>query len=251
MEQLDTNKDTLDKLRDLKLWGMYNAFKASLENYNRESMTIDKFVNMLVCNEFDDRYNRQVERYIRAASFRYPASIEELDYSYDRGLDRNQMERLADLSFIGEGKPLFITGSSGTGKTFVATALGYCACRKGMRVLYFNTARLMGQLKQSKAAGNILKDLKRIQRADLLIMDDFALSPFDNTARSLLMDVIDDRYDTKATIFASQIPVKMWHDAIGEATIADAILDRLVHKAIRIELYGESLRKKRVGQRSI
>ena len=109
----------------------------------------------------------------------------------------------------------------------------------------------MGQLKQSKTAGNILKDLKRIQRADLLTMDDFALSPFDNTARSLLMDVIDDRYDTKAAIFASQIPVKMWHDAIGEATIADAILDRLAHKAIRIELYGEGLRKKRAGQRSI
>ncbi len=241
--EIEMNKDTLEKLKELKLNGMYNAFKASLENYGRNNMTIDKFVNLLVCSEWDERYNRHVNHLIKAAGFRFPACIEELDYSVERGLDKNLMERLADLSFIREKKNIFITGSSGTGKTFIATAIGNCACQKGLRVIYANTARFMGTLKASKASGKILRDLKRIQRTDLLVLDDFALSPFDNVTRGLLMDVIDDRYDSRSTIVASQIPVEMWHDAIGEQTVADAIMDRIVHSSIRIDLSGDSLRK--------
>ena len=237
------NKDTLEKLKEMKLYGMYNTFKASLENYSRNNMTVDKFVNMLASNEWDERYNRHVNHLIKSAGFRFPASIEEIEYSVERGLDKNLMERLADLSFIREKKNIFITGSSGTGKTFIATALGNCACQKNYRVIYANTARLMGQLKASKASGKILRDLKRIQRTDLLILDDFALSPFDNITRGLLMDVIDDRYDSSSTIVASQIPVEVWHEAIGEQTVADAIMDRIVHSSIRISLTGESLRK--------
>jgi DNA replication protein DnaC len=241
--EIEMNKDTLEKLRELKLYGMYNTFKGSLENYSRNNMTVDKFVNMLVCNEWDERYNRHVNHLIKSAGFRFSASMEEVDYSVERGLDKNLMERLADLTFIKERKNIFITGSSGTGKTFIATALGRCACQKDLRVIYANTARLMGQLKASKASGKILRDLKRIQRTDLLILDDFALSPFDNVTRGLLMDVIDDRYDSHSTIVCSQIPVDMWYDSIGEQTVADAIMDRIVHSAIRISLFGESLRK--------
>ena len=124
------NKDTLDKLKELKLYGMYNTFKGSLENYSRNNMTVDKFVNMLVCNEWDERYNRHVNHLIKSAGFRFSASMEEVDYSVERGLDKNLMERLADLTFIKERKNIFITGSSGTGKTFIATALGRCACQK-------------------------------------------------------------------------------------------------------------------------
>lgn len=241
--EIEMNRDTLEKMKEMKLFGMANSFKASLENYNRNNMTIDKFVNMLVCNEWDERFNRHVLHLIKSAGFRFPASIEEIDYSVERGLDKNLMERLADLSFIKERKNIFITGSSGTGKTYIATALGYCACQKDMRVIYANTARLMGTLKASKASGKILRDLKRIQRTDLLILDDFALSPFDNITRALLMDIIDDRYDKASTIVASQIPVEMWYDAIGEQTVADAVMDRIVHSSIRISLFGESLRK--------
>ena len=241
--EIEMNRDTLDKMKELKLFGMYNTFKASLENYGRNNMTIDKFVNMLVCNEWDERYNRHVNHLIKTAGFRFAASMEEVDYSVERGLDKNLMERLADLSFIKEKKNIFITGSSGTGKTFIATALGNCACQKNYRVIYANTARLMGLLKASKGSGKILRDLKRIQRTDLLILDDFALSPFDNVTRGLLMDVIDDRYDSCSTIVASQIPVELWHESIGEQTIADAIMDRIVHSAIRINLSGDSLRK--------
>lgn len=247
--EIEMNRDTLDKMKELKLFGMYNTFKASLENYGRNNMTIDKFVNMLVCNEWDERFNRHVLHLIKSAGFRFPASIEEIDYSVERGLDKNLIERLADLSFIKERKNIFITGSAGTGKTYIASALGYCACQKDLRVIYASTSRLMGTLKASKAAGKILRDLKRIQRTDLLILDDFALSPFDNVTRGLLMDIIDDRYDQASTIVASQIPVEMWYDAIGEQTVADAVMDRIVHSSIRIVLFGESLRKTKSSQR--
>ncbi|GAE86657.1 hypothetical protein JCM10512_5192 [Bacteroides reticulotermitis JCM 10512] len=230
-------------MRQMRLLGMYNAFKTSMESFKSETMTTDQFVGWLISNEWDDRCNRIIERLIRQASFRYKASLEEVNYTLDRGLDRNLLERLAELSFIKESKDLFITGSSGTGKSYIATALGYRACQKGLKVLYVNTARLMGQLKMAKAKGNILQELKKIERMDLLIMDDFGMQPFDAGARMNLMDIIEDRYGKKTTLITSQVPVKDWYDVIGEKTIADAVLDRIVHQAIRIELYGDSLRK--------
>lgn len=158
-------------------------------------------------------------------------------------MDKNQVQRLAELSFIGEHKDLFITGSTGTGKTYLATALGYEACQKGYKVLYTNTARLMGLLKAAKAKGTILTELRKIERMDLLILDDFGMQPFDSTARMNILDVIEDRYGKRSTIITSQIPVNEWHDTIGDKTVADAVLDRIVHRSLRVELYGESLRK--------
>ena len=152
-------------------------------------------------------------------------------------------ERLAELSFVKESRDLFITGSSGTGKSYIATALGYRACQKGMKVLYANTARLMGQLKMAKAKGTILQELKKIERADLLVLDDFGIQPFDAGGRMNLMDIVEDRHGKKSTLITSQVPVKDWYDIIGEKTIADAVLDRIVHQAIRIELHGDSIRK--------
>ena len=184
-----------------------------------------------------------IARLIKNASFRYNASIEEIDYSIDRGLDKNLMDRLADLSFVRESRDLFITGSTGTGKSYIATALGMRACQKGMRVMYANTYRLMGRLKLAKAKGDIIKELKRIEKMDVLIMEDFCMHPFDSGSRMSLMDIIEDRYGKKTTILTSQVPVKNWYDLIGDKTVADAILDRLVHNALRIELRGESLRK--------
>ena len=166
-----------------------------------------------------------------------------MDYSLERGLERNLLERLAELSFVKESRDLFITGSSGTGKSYIATALGYRACQKGMKVLYANTARLMGQLKMAKAKGTILQELKKIERADLLVLDDFGIQPFDAGGRMNLMDIVEDRYGKKSTLITSRVPVKDWYDIIGEKTIADADLDRIVHQAIRIELHGDSIRK--------
>ena len=237
------NQETLDKMRQMRLLGMYNAFKISMESFKTESMTTDQFVAWLVSNEWDDRCNRMIERLIKQASFRYKASLEEVDYSLERGLERNLLERLAELSFVKESRDLFITGSSGTGKSYIATALGYRACQKGMKVLYANTARLMGQLKMAKAKGTILQELKKIERADLLVLDDFGIQPFDAGGRMNLMDIVEDRYGKKSTLITSRVPVKDWYDIIGEKTIADAVLDRIVHKAIRIELHGDSIRK--------
>ena len=237
------NQETLDKMRQMRLLGMYNAFKISMESFKTESMTTDQVVAWLVSNEWDDRCNRMIERLIKQASFRYKASLEEVDYSLERGLERNLLERLAELSFVKESRDLFITGSSGTGKSYIATALGYRACQKGMKVLYANTARLMGQLKMAKAKGTILQELKKIERADLLVLDDFGIQPFDAGGRMNLMDIVEDRYGKKSTLITSRVPVKDWYDIIGEKTIADAVLDRIVHPAIRIELHGDSIRK--------
>ena len=237
------NQETLEKMRQTRLQGMYNAFKTSMESFKTESMTTDQFVAWLVSNEWDDRCNRMIERLIKQASFRYKASLEEVDYSLERGLERNLLERLAELSFVKESRDLFITGSSGTGKSYIATALGYRACQKGMKVLYANTARLMGQLKMAKAKGTILQELKKIERADLLVLDDFGIQPFDAGGRMNLMDIVEDRHGKKSTLITSQVPVKDWYDIIGEKTIADAVLDRIVHQSIRIELHGDSIRK--------
>jgi len=236
------NNETLDKMRQLRLYGMYDAFKTNLETSVKESLTADQFIALLVASEWDDRRNRYVERAIRGAGFRYKASLEQIDYAIDRGLEKNQVHRLAALDFVKEHKDLFITGSTGTGKSYLATALGYQACQNGYKVLYVNTAKLMGQLKLAKAKGTILAELKRIERADLLILDDFGLQPFDAQSRASLLDIIEDR--KRSTVVTSQIPVKEWYDIIGEKTIADAILDRIVHHSLRVELYGESLRRR-------
>lgn len=199
-------------------------------------MTIDQFVSWLVSSEWDDRRNRAVERAVKSANFRYKANVEEIDFSIERGMDRDQILRLAELGFVKEHKDLFVTGSTGTGKSYLVTALGYQACQKGFKVLYASTARLMGLLKAAKAKGTILLELKKIERMDVLILDDFGIQPFDAQTRGLLLDIIEDRHGKKTTIRTSQIPVKDWYDIIGEKTIADAILDRIVHQVVRIEL---------------
>mgnify|MGYP003494654065 FL=1 len=232
------NNETLDKLRQLRLYGMYDAFKTNLESSVKETLTADQFISLLVASEWDDRRNRAVERSVRLAGFRYRASLEQVDYSIERGLDKNQVHRLAALDFVKEHKDLFITGSTGTGKSYLATALGYQACQNGYKVLYVNTAKLMGQLKLAKAKGTILAELKRIERVDLLILDDFGLQPFDPQSRIALLDIIEDRHQKRSTVVTSQIPVKEWYDIIGEKTIADAVLDRIVHHSIRVELFG-------------
>lgn len=158
---MEMNQETLERMRQMRLRGMYNAFKTSLEAFRTDSMTTDQFISWLVCNEWDDRRNRLVERLVRQVSFRYKSSVEEVNFSVERGLDKNQFRRLAELTFIREHKDLFITGSTGTGKSYLATSLGYEACQKGLKVLYASTNRLMGQLKIAKAKGNILQELKK------------------------------------------------------------------------------------------
>lgn len=243
-QEKDKNNVSLDLMHRMKLNGMAAAFQESLQSTVAEAMTPDSFLAFLLAREWDHRANMAIERLIKSASFRYKAYLEEIDYDVNRGLERNQMERLASLEFVQQGKNLFITGPSGTGKSFIATALGYQACKSGIRTIYANAAKLLGNLKVAKAKGTLENELRKIERCSLLILDDLFLVPLDAKERPLLLEIIEDRHGRKTTIITSQLPVSNWYDAIGDPTVADAILDRIVHSAHRVELSGESLRKK-------
>jgi DNA replication protein DnaC len=246
------NKESLEKMSRMRLLGMHQAFKACMEaNGNEQPFTNDELVHHLVQSEWDDRQHRSVQRGLKNANFRYNASIEQLDYTGQRGLDKNTVQRLSACDFIKKGEDLFITGSTGTGKSFLASAIGQQACLSGYKVLYANTAKLMSHLKMAKADGTHLKELSKIEKQDALILDDFGVQPFDAGSRALLLDIIEDRHGKRSTIITAQVPVKKWHELIGEKTLADAILDRIVHQSIRIELYGESLRKNKKAEAAL
>lgn len=240
----DRNAVSLDLMHRMRLHGMAAAFTESLQSTFAETMTPDSFLNWLLSSEWDYRTARNIERLIKGGNFRYnDASVSQIDYSINRGLDRNQMERLATLDFIRQGQNLFITGCCGTGKSYLATALGYEACKNGMRVVYASAPKLMGSLKIAKAKGTIETELKKIEKAQLLILDDLFLVGLDAKERAHLIEIIEDRHGRKSIIITSQLPVSDWYEAIGDPTVADAILDRIVHTAHQIELTGESVRK--------
>lgn len=238
------NTTTLEKMRQMKFLGMLRAFKTSIESETVKDYTTDEMIGFLIESEWDDRHNRSIQRGITNARFRYKASLEELHYDHDRNLTKNQMLRYADCSFIEKYENILITGSTGIGKSYIASALGHHACSMGYRVFYSNITKLFAKLKMAKADNSYMKELAKIERQHLLILDDFGLQPLDAQNRQTLMEMIEDRHGKSATVITSQLPVKGWYEVIGEKTIADALLDRLVHSAHRIELKGESLRKK-------
>lgn len=231
-------------MRQMKFFGMVRAFRTSIENGSMIQMTGDEMVSMLVDAEWDDRNNRRIERQMRNAKFRYKANIEQLHFDIDRNLDKNQFMRMAECTFIGRKENLLITGSTGIGKSFIASAIGNQACTLGFKVLYTNTTKLFTRLKMAKADGSYIREIAKIERQDLLILDDFGLQPLDASNRSVLMEIIEDRHGNRSTIITSQLPVAQWYEVIGEQTIADAILDRIVHDAHRMELVGESIRRR-------
>jgi DNA replication protein DnaC len=238
------NDKTLKKMQDMKLLGMHRAFKTSIESGKMEDYTSDEMVATLVDSEWDDRHNRSIQRQLKNAKFRYKASLEEINYGTDRNLDKNQLMRLGDCTFIDKCENVLITGSTGIGKSYTASAIGHQACSLGHKVMYHNTAKLMGKLKIAKGEGSYVREIAKIERQDLLILDDFGLQPFDLQSRSILMEIIEDRHGKASTIITSQVPVNKWFDIIGEQTVADAIMDRIIHQAHRLEIKGESMRKK-------
>lgn len=236
---------TIEKMKHLRLFGMASAYHQSFTDHLYQDYTLDQFTALLVDQEWDERQNRRIRSLVKQASFRSQASSHDIDYTTSRSLEKNQFERLLGLNFLKQAENIIFTGPTGVGKSYLAQVIGVAACQRLYKVQYYNTARLMEEVKIAKLDGTYVKLLKRIQKMDLLILDDFGLNPFDQYARQALMDILEDRYGKSSTIVVSQIPVAQWHGTIGEGTIADAILDRLVHAAHRVSLEGESLRKKK------
>jgi DNA replication protein DnaC len=235
---------TLNKMSHMKLLGMLRSYQNMLGNHLHNDLTHDEVVETLVQAEWEDRENKKINRHLRLAKFRYGACIEEINFAARRGLDKSQVLRLSDGSFLEKKENILITGATGVGKSYLSSALGHQACQLGYRTLYFNTQKLFTRLKMLKADGSYVREISRIEKYDLLILDDFGLAPLDSVARMILLEIIEDRHNRKSTIISSQLPVAKWYEVIGESTIADAILDRMVHTAHRIDLKGESLRKK-------
>lgn len=234
---------TLEKMRGLMLSGMADHYQAVLSMPAHQQPESAVMLAQLLEAELLYRNHRRTQTAIKNARFRYQASVEEIICSQDRNLSRETLSMLADGSYIDRGENIIISGATGCGKSFLASALGYQACMQGRKVAYFSLPKLLQQLKSDKLDGSFRKDMERIEKMNLLILDDWGLTPLDTQSRLALLQIIEDRHNRYATIITSQLPVSSWHSYINENTIADAILDRIIHKANRIELMGESLRK--------
>jgi DNA replication protein DnaC len=229
----------------LRLHGMSRSWQALVETRRHHELSLSEGLELLLQAEEQERSNKRFDRLQKSARFRYQASIEELQFDASRGIDKSLISALATGDYLSKGESVLITGATGCGKSYLASALGHQACAQGYRVAYFNIQKILLKAKMSRVEGTILKFFDNIAKVDLLILDDFGLTHLDQQQQLDLMELIEDRHGRASTLIASQLPVSNWYDVIGEETIADAILDRLVHVSYRIELKGESLRKKR------
>lgn len=238
MNQIET------QMTRLKLHGMAKAWTALKEARKNQSLSLTEGLELLLQSEELEKDNRRFKRLEHSAQFRYKASLEELKLDRTRGLDDLLLASLATGDYLTKGESVLITGATGCGKSYLASALGHQACLLGFKAVYFNTQKLMLKTKMARLEGTAIKFFDRIAKTDLLIMDDFGLTHLEKQHQLDLMELIEDRHGKKSTIIVSQLPVQSWYEVIGEETIADAILDRLLHSSYRIELTGDSLRKK-------
>jgi DNA replication protein DnaC len=235
---------TLDKLRDLNLMGMTRGYQAQMERADYQAQSFDDRLGMLVDEEMQDRENRRLHRYLKAARLRDQACVEDIDFQAPRGLDRSLIRELAEARWIDAHQNVLVIGATGVGKTYVACALAEAAIRKGHTALYLRFPRMIDELAVSRVDGRMPRLLATWARVGVLLLDDFAMRSLTGQQAADLLEVIEDRSQHRSTIVTSQMPVKQWHEALGDATIADAVLDRLIHNAHRIELRGhESIRR--------
>ena len=235
--------NTLQSMRNLRLTGMADRYEAINSMPAHQRPQTDVLLAQLLEAEDLYRNHRRSTLAIKNAKFRYHASIQEVSFASTRNLDKDVIIALGDCSFIERGENILITGATGCGKSFIASALGHQACLLGKKVAYYSLPKLLNKLKTDKIDGAFRKELQRIESKQLLILDDWGLTPLDTQARLALLQIIEDRHNKYATIITSQLPVSTWHQYIDDDTIADAILDRIIHQAHRIELQGESMRK--------
>ena len=231
-------------LQSLRMSGMAAHWQTLLETRQVDKLSLADGLQLLIQAERDTRTCNRVNRLIKNAGFPHPALLEEVEPDSSHGIDPSVLTTLSACDFIRDGRSVIITGATGTGKSYLATALGDRACRLGMTVAYYNMQRLLDRLDDERVQGHAIRFLDRLAKTDLLILDDFGMKRLQGQQQNDFEQLVDDRYRKKGLIISSQLPVKDWYDVIGNELIAEACLDRLVHKSIRIELKGESLRKK-------
>jgi DNA replication protein DnaC len=238
------NNPTLEKLQGLRLNGMARAYEEQLATADIEELGFSDRFGLLVDREMTERDNRRLKNRLARARLRHMAAVEDIDFRTPRGLERSQFTALCSCQWVRDHQNVLITGASGLGKSFLACALAQKACREGFSALYHRLPRLLPSMAIAKADGSYSKLLVTLARADVLVLDDWGIHPLTDGSRRDLLEILEDRYDQRSTIVTSQLPVSSWHDALGDATLADAILDRLVHNAHRLQLKGkESVRK--------
>ena len=239
------NEETYEKLISMRMHGLAAAFDDYLKERRHDKLTFEERFGLMVDREWTERQERKLKRRLTGAKLREPACVEDINYRHPRNLDRSVMQRLATCRWIAEHENVVFTGATGLGKTWLACALAQKACREGYTSIYVRVPRLLHALQIARADGTYIKELARLAKAQVLILDDLGISPIGDLERRDLLEVLEDRHGVRSTIVTSQIPVNKWHDTIGDPTIADAFLDRLLHRAHRIELKpGPSLRPK-------
>jgi len=234
-----------EQMNSLRLQGMSTLWDSLTESRQHVQLDLHDGLQLLLQAEKEDRQQRRTARLIYQARFRYQASMEEISFDPSRRLDKSLILSLTDCQFIQKGQSVVLTGPTGAGKSFLASALGHQACMMGYTTAYYNVQRLLTLLKLAKVDGSIFKVHRRLYKTNLLILDDFGLQILNDKQRIDFLDIIEDRHGRKSTIIVSQIPVANWFDVIVDNTIADAIVDRIIHQSIKIEMKGESMRKNR------
>jgi DNA replication protein DnaC len=235
---------TLEKLQTLRLPGMYKALTEQMQMSESESLSFEERLGLLADREMTERQDRRLKTRLRQARLKHNACIEDLDYRAPRGLDKALMLQLATCRWVREGLNLIVNGPTGVGKTWIACALAQKACREGYTALYLRLPRLFEELGLAHGDGRFTKLMAGFAKTDLIILDDWGLAKFTAEQRRDLLELLDDRHGIRSTLVTSQVPVDHWHEVIGDPTLGDAILDRLVHNAYRINLKGESMRKR-------
>jgi DNA replication protein DnaC len=235
---------TLDKLEALRLTGMVTALKEQWQRPDSNELSFEERLGLLVDRETDLRQTRQMQSRLRKAKLRQNAVIEDIDFKQPRGLDRSLVLKLAGCQWIKHKQNLLITGPTGVGKSYLACAFAHKACREGHNVLYVRIARLFADLALARGDGRYIKILAMLAKTDLLVLDDYGLAVLSKDQRHDFLEILEDRNGLRSTLVTSQLPVEHWHEQIGDPTMADAILDRLVHNAHTMQLKGGSMRKK-------
>jgi len=239
------NQHTREQLHALNLTGMLDALEQQQAQPETHDLAFEERLALLVEREIMHRENRRLARLLKTAKLRVDACVEDIDYRHPRGLQKSRMAQLGSLDWARQSLNLCLTGPTGCGKTWIACALGNQACRQGLSVRYLRLPTLLEQLRIAHGDGSYVRLMGQLLKTDLLILDDWGIQPLTSSQRNDLMEVIEDRHDRRSTLIASQLPIDHWHDYIGEATLADAILDRLLHGAHRLNLNGESMRRER------